>query len=360
MNSTTLESFINFCDKMQIAKESVDNNTTNLSGTQIARATKLLNEKYEKIIASIYKKSIAKYSKLKKVGYYDGVWFDYDQGEECFKSVIAIIQTYPDKFGEHCGKAELIRMAKEYKKDLQAFEKDMNSLVPKDSGIDIAIYDEVDRFNIDKFVQYMINFINKNEYADNCGITVFVKIPISKCTSLIPSENDIKESERRYYINFYEEFIKFLQHPHKLSGDFWSGTLADIAKLMDFSSEKMNRIVSKNFRPIGTPFVIDAHKFDDPEYGKTVSKNLGKCYMIDDRIGGDIYLVYSENRKKLYWVSYEHCDCITFYNKFPFKSEDFEDIVDVTYGDNYIKNRRKKVISFFKDYNKEHDIHIFD
>ena len=72
------------------------------------------------------------------------------------------------------------------------------------------------------------------------------------------------------------EFVKFLKHPGKLSGSITSAHISDICRIIGISSNKLNSIISKNIKAIGSAIVIDEFE------------NLGKCYIIESYSSAEI------------------------------------------------------------------------
>lgn len=64
-------------------------------------------------------------------------------------------------------------------------------------------------------------------------------------------------------------------------------------------------------------------------------------------------IVYSINKKKLYWISYEHCECEMFYNNYPYNSREFEEVL---YDD---PETLKMVKTLFKEYNEKNNVKLF-
>lgn len=158
---------------------------------------------------------------------------------------------------------------------------------------------------------------------------------------------EIKESEKKQYLILYDEFAKFVNNPNKLTGNLWSGIIADICKIINMSSEKLNQLVANNIKSIG-----QINKFDEKDEFQAILKNkLGECYILE-KIADAEYLYYSITNKKLYYVDHEHEEYTIFYHDFPYDTREFGDFI---YGDKDINIIR----SLFKEHDKNNNYNLF-
>lgn len=180
--------------------------------------------------------------------------------------------------------------------------------------------------------------ISINEYTDT--------LINAKRYEIMNETNNIKESEKKILLNLYDEFYKFISNPYKLSGNLWSGIIADICKIINISSEKLSELVSNNIKS------MKIHKFNIKDsFQNQLKQKIGNCYLIED-VAHSEFIFYSISNKKLYYVDYEHEECITFYNDFPYDSREFGDYV---YGDKDISLLR----SLLKEYDRKKNYNLF-
>ena len=85
---------------------------------------------------------------------------------------------------------------------------------------------------------------------------------------------------------------------------------------------------------------------NNSEFGDFLINKLGDCYLIESSDANAI--VYSINKKGLYWINFEHEDCELFYENYPYSSNEFEEIVF-----SHDKTEKTKIKQIFDEYNKK-------
>lgn len=349
MNNISIESFLNFCDNMLIAEESA---TANLSDKQIVELTERVRNQYVDPVYKIYKKIINKHARLKKSAYEMDPDIYYDKNNKTFWITIDCFENYA--YGNAASESEMKSLMKQFEKDAIAFEKDIKKATSKMTGIDIYVRGaDFDDDSIQQFISCMINYIDEYGMVPSNEISLEICVDESVYTKLIPSENEIKEKDKIKYIQLYEEFIKFIKSPYKLGRTLWSAHIADICRIMNISSEKLNKIISKNIKSVGSKSKVFNGSFD--EWERDISKSLGDCYTIDSWGGSGDVVAYSIKHKKLYWLCAEHSECEVFYRNFPYYSREFEDAAG-GFDDELVDELR----NLFSEYNKQHNIKYFD
>jgi hypothetical protein len=318
-----------------------------LSNKQMEFVYEKLNKECLPELEKIAKVELDKFPKLKK---YCSTLADYyfegslDKG---LYTTFAIIGNYA--YEEDAEDKEAEKLIDEYIKDIVAFGKVLKQkFAPLKFGIYIS--DDSDRKPAE-YKKYMIDNIRNEHSVYPDELIIYAVVTKSTIKRLTPNESDISESEKSKYTKIYTEFAKFVKHPFKLTGSsFWSAHLADVCKILGISSDKFNSVISKNIKPIGKPFIINGDNFEnDPDWGKSLSKKLGQCYLIEDTSDAD-QIIYSTSTKKMYWINYEHTECEVFFNNLPFNSKELEDVV---YEDLANKEERSAVIELFKRIDQE-------
>lgn len=319
-----------------------ENNIETFSQKQIESVKEILNNKFSDILRKSKNIIIKKYKRLKSASYNnDNFRFRYDN---YFKEFVC----YVEGFGNYAYEEEL--EGKEAIKAIEDFGKDLNSLI-KEFNQELKPYklksviEDDEGYNISEYISYMKKYINEGEYVPSNAVSLSVHINPKNIKSIIPSEDQIKENDRKKYLQLYDEFVKFLKNPHKLQGNLWSGTIRDICVIIGMSSEKLNSIVSSNIKK------MTVYSFGkDDEFKSYLQKHIGDYYIIENDY--DNQIVYSISKKKLYYINYEHEDCEIFFNNYPYNSKEFEDIV-------FNKGEELKAIqNLFKEYDKEKKYNI--
>lgn len=320
-----------------------ENNLYNLSEKQTENVKEILNEKFSKIIEKSKENNIKKYKRLKSVSYNNKTFkFRYDK---YYKEFVCYIEGFGNYAYEENLKGEnAIKSIDEFGKDLNSLIKDINQEL-KQYKLKINTEDD-EGYNLTEYIKYMKKYIINGTYVPSNAITVSVHINPKYIKSFIPSENQIKENEKKKYLQLYDEFVKFLKNPHKLQGNLWSGTIRDICEIVGISSEKLNNIVSSNIKNMN----VYSFKNKEDEFKKYLQKQIGDHYIIENDFENQI--VYSISKKKLYYINYEHEECEIFFNNYPFNSKEFEDIV----FDN--GEELKSVRNLFKEYDKNKKYNI--
>jgi hypothetical protein len=346
MNIISCEAFIDWCDKLFISNES----SVNLTPDQEQYTCGELNETYKDIIISAYKKSISKFKDLQNVSYNreEYGYFQYNKYSkypEEFYMIIDGFGNYPYEMREH-DVEKGIKLLNKFKVDLINLQKAFQANLPKNAKLNVAIEDEEGQ-SINRFIEYMSKYIKEDGYAPSNDVKL--RVYISQKDVKIISDAEVKNAKEQKYLKIYEEFIKFLKNPHVLSGSLWSGQIADICRIKDISSKKLNEIVAKNIKRVGSPKDINPNSFDQSDYGKDVSKSLGKCYTLENLDG--FQLVYSINKKSLYWLDYQHCEYDIFYHNYEYSSREFE---DAAFG--YDDRFKKRLLELFESYDNQNGI----
>ena len=313
-----LEAFIDYCDEMVIANES--SNGVELSQKQIKEVIGSLDKEYSKEFQRIYNSVLSKFNKLKNESAFNiRDWsFRYTRYTKQFYIRPDGFENYGyQHYKRHDGTVdEYIKLTNEYINDLQSLKSELVGALSKYKGFTVQIEEEEEGLSVSEYHKYMIKTIQKRKVCPSNNLVLRIYVDNAIANKLIPSDSEIKERERQRYLKLYEEFLKFLKNPYKLTGNLWSAHISDICQIVGLSSQRLNEIVAKTIRNVGKAITIDGESFADNEYGNHISKKLGECYILDtfdsDR------LVYSIKDNKIYWISYEHDMCETFFNNFPY------------------------------------------
>lgn len=266
-------------------------------------------------------------------------------------------------------KEELLKLHISFINDLIALDNAIKKVINLDKyeKISIVVYfDSETKGTLKDYTKYIKETISKNRKLPKNPPEVFLVYQYSgdgvlneynKATKKTKSNSNtfkLKESDKNKYMKMYVNFVKFMQHPHKLNYDIWGGVIKDFCIILDISSERCNCIIAKNMKPIGSKSTINPKWFmDEPEYGEKVSKDIGYCYFLENGDGED--LVYSISKKKCYVLNYEHNTCEEFYKGY---SSDIQGLEEVLYG--YNDGMKNILKNLFEEYNKTHNIKVFE
>ena len=343
-----LEAFINYCDEMIITTES--SKDIELNRKQIQEISKLLTEKYGKTYIQLYKKTINKFDRLRKVS------FDYGAHGFVYNDWLNTFDLKVDGFDNYAYRTckteeEMRKVTNEFKRDITAFLKEFKASTPNEKGISVILEESEEGCTLSEYFSMINEVIEKHKTVPSNDLTLIIRINESIYKALIPSESQIKENEKNQYLKLYDEFVKFLKNPHKLSGNLWSGIISDICRIIGLSSAELNNIISKNIKSVGNKVSLYQKEFEDSVWENDIAKKLGDCYILESMDSDK--LVYSINNKKLYWINYEHGECEVFYNDYPYNSREFEEVL---YDD---PDTLKVVKALFKEYNEKNNIKLF-
>ena len=322
-----------------------------MSDKQRTELINLLNKKYVNEISKVYKSCISKCPKLKKYTYNrSNLQFRYDKyiDPDSIVCYIDAFSNYPYEDGVEGEKA--IKLLNDMKNDLNKLDNLLKeNLKPLKVTHKFLDADEDTYDSISGYIDIMSKYIKDYGYVPSNVITLYIIIKIDKVKSLIPSEDAIKKSERDKYLKLYDDFAKFIKHPYKLSGTgFWSGHIHDICKLIGMSSERFNELVSDNISTVGSKV---SYKTDD-EFNNYLNTRIGDHYILES--SDSTRLVYSINKKRVYYIDYESEECEIFYNNYPYTSKELEDFV---YGNN--EEDISMIKSLFKERDKDKKYNLF-
>jgi hypothetical protein len=305
-----------------------------------------LDKTYKDTIISAFKKSISKFKDLQNVSYNreeDG-WFRREPYRNYFKMDLEGFGNYAYEKHEH-DTSKAIRLTNKFKEDLTNLSKMIQSSLPKNSKLHVAVTD-VEGDPLTELISNLVHGIKEGRTPSNDALlTVYISVNDVK----IASEDEVQNAKEREYLKIYEEFIKFMKKPHALNNSLCSGQIADICRIKGISSKRLNEVVAKNVTRIGTPKDIIPNSFAQPDYGEDVSEILGKCYILESLDGTQ--LVYSIRKKRLYWIDYEHCAYNIFYDNCSSYSREF---ADAAFG--YDDQLKKRLLELFGAFDKENGI----
>jgi hypothetical protein len=315
---------------------------------QFQYIAKILNSDYLDQIKKIVKEEVRKFSKLNRNSYnlnqYD---FMFDSHNKTCTYNAVSFGSYVDEINRSNTK-ERIKALNEFVKDVSLFKKALSKQLSS-LKFTVQVIEADYGSSLEEFKYYIKEEI-KEGFINEASMIVQVSPNASLLKSITPSEEQLSSAEKTKYEKLYSEFAKFIKQPHKLSGNFWSGTIADICRLLGISSEKLNSVVSKNIKAISAAKPL-SNGFSDTNWGEDIVKKLGNCYVLENinSASGD-YLVYSISNEKLYYICYEHSECEVFFNKFPYNSKELEDVVYEEFAD---EEERSAVIELFKRIDQE-------
>lgn len=325
-----------------------EGNSSNLSDKQIKYINEALNNKYSKILAKLRQNCKKFMSNTLKSKCNDGfIDFRYDKYYDEFQLCFLSFTNYTYRSNESDKKS----LIEEMKKDLDSFSKSFSSEMKNIFKDELSFYfgdPDCGLYSISEFIKFMNKCIEYYKEAPSNDIMLF--IICKNYSKYIPTELELNSSENKKYIAIYEKFLKFLKSPSTMPNGLWCGHISDICKIMGISSVKLNEIVSDNFKS-GKKFKLDANNFEDSYYAKTHISQLGTCYMIDNFSDCD-YLIYSDTKKHLYLINYEHSNIISFFdsNEYQYSSQEFAEKI-------FLKDTAD-IKKLFNKYNEENNIEL--
>lgn len=284
---------------------------------------KQLNEKYINDLNKIYKEIVSKCKRLRKYSNNRSeIRFRYNKRSESFVCYLDGFTNYAyeeDKKGK-----EGIKLLDNMKSDLEEMDKLLKEKLKPLKLKHKFINSENDGYvSISEYIESEKEYINKYNYLQDSAICLYITIDTNNIKSLKVSSS-IKNKET--YVKLYNEFAKFINRPYKLSGSGFNSThISDICKIIGMSSERFNEYVSDNINTVGTKESFDPNNGDFDTY---LSKRIGDHYILEltDKSSGS-KLVYSIDKKRVYYLNYEHKNCEIFYNDYPYSSKELEDFL---------------------------------
>lgn len=228
-------------------------------------------------------------------------------------------------------------------------------------NINLSVYCE--QPDLYKRLEYEINLLKK--YIDNhpeCyksdnekvikNYFVIQAIPTQELLDSIEYKvNEVKErtvkvkiKNKDQILNIYDQFIKYIKIPRPITSNSFNFIhIADICRILDISSDKINKLICSNIKNINLFKEFDYDSAD--EYEKYLKKQLGKSYLMATQ-GDSDYIVYSFKNKSIYWINIEHGECNKFYLDFPYSSKELEDHL-------HNNDKKKAVQELLKEYDKQ-------
>lgn len=336
--------------RYDILVESSDNNDYE----NVRKMIKLCDDQYLGKIIKIYKSVIKNIEYLKSRAYnnFNNIRFYFDRHDNDYEIYLRLDSyvnyAYNGGFSTYSGKEAVIEKNK-FKEDMLNLKNQLSvALKPLNMTVRFIGYDNNGNMvNLSEFFKILDKSITeKSKDIPDLTVTCFI-IPTEGALNKLKQKTFIiKENDKKKYLSLYDKFANFIKNPHKLSGDFCAYHISDICKIINMSSKRLNELVSNNIKPIG----IQKTFKDNDDFYKYLKKIIGNYYIIDYD-GESEYIFYSINKKKMYYVDFEHEECEIFYNNYPFDSDEFGDLIH--------NNNIEPVRSLFKEYDAQKNYNLF-
>ena len=201
-------------------------NYLNLDNSQKEAVTERLNKEYFQEIKKIIQKELSKFPKLKKVSNISNNGF---RGICCF--IIGFGNyAYREQKNRELTEKELIQLTNEFVSDCNAYTKIVKAQFSKIKFKCYLIDENVG--SAADFKKLMIEYIKQDGGVPSNGLDITVYPTDALLKSLVQTMSQVSDAKKAKYEKLYEGFVKFVKQPHTLSGDFWSGHISDICKIV--------------------------------------------------------------------------------------------------------------------------------
>lgn len=292
-----------------------------LTDNQILEIRKSLYKKYSSTMRSA-SAIVSKNKDLNKVKFEaNGNGFEYFPNQDIFVGDIVCFDSYAYHDGLE-GK-EAVKSYDKMKNDILNLMKELKSN-SKFKDVNFRLMGD-DGESLNEYITSMKKCASSGSVPSNM---VYLSIIVKRsefCKMIVPDNHKSDFYDDEMLCRKYDEFVKFLKYPKMLAGGFfWCGTLKDMCIIIEMSYTELYSIISKNIKLSGAE-MIDPKYFEDPNYGKKVSKSVGKCIKIEQYDGDEV--VWSVDKKKLFYIGYEHNEFGDF-STFPYSDMDLEDIAN--------------------------------
>lgn len=304
-----------------------------LSNDQLQEICDQLNKNYANKFKSIVNISLNQFKELKNNIYFSPEFGkytdDYDDSDDIPKLCIYLYD-YAYNIGRNIEKNEQIKLVKQWISDVNKFSSILSKTTQSQLGKKLFYI----KNNIKRDSELILDCINQQGFVPSNGSIIYIIPTDSLIKTLTPSENQINEKKKQRYIELFKKFKQFLKQPFRLKGNsFTINHIADICRLIGMSTDQLNSMVSKNFKPFEKISIIKGSWFNDMN-----DSDFDFCgrefYIIDN--WGEGGVGYFPKVKKMYWFGFEHNDFEEFYNNWPYNSQEFEDAL---YGDDELKKQ---------------------
>ncbi|MBR6289344.1 MAG: hypothetical protein IKR19_08415 [Acholeplasmatales bacterium] len=291
-----------------------------------------LRDSYRGIIERATKSTLTNFAELKK-HCTATPQFDYDiKKKVCYVNIISFENYAYTR--QNKSKDVQIELTNKFISDVKSFKESLQKVL---TNFKLSIY--VDGFkNIDAYKNSVISDINNGNKLPSNTFDIIAIIDKKETKAANPGNS---EESLDMFKRLLKEFNKFINHPFKMSSrSFYGAHVAGICKVCDISSEKLNEKVSKNIKSFGAKM---------PKNEKVASE-LGKCIILESFNNEEI--LYSIDKKKMYYVNYNTGESGLFYNSYPHTDKKFEKAV--------AENSKAEIKGLFRMLAEENKYNIFD